>query len=77
MLSLQEYEISKASESPTIGAEWWELLLWGWWAFVFNYVYDLVTYEGRKKKLAQMKREVLPQFPHSLVCTRCLHLMRR
>jgi hypothetical protein len=77
MLPLRDYEISKHSESPTVGAELWEFVIWGWWAFVYIYVYDLFTYEGRKRKLAQQKKELLPQFPNTLVCTRCLHVVKR
>ena len=77
MLPLKDYEIQKSSESPTVGAELWEFLVWGWWAFVYNYVYDLFTYEGRKRKLAQQKQELLPQFSNSLVCPRCLHVVKR
>ena len=77
MLPLKEYEISKASESPTADTELWEFLLWGWVAFVGNYVNDLFTYESRKRKLAQQKQEVLPDFPNSLVCARCLHVSKR
>jgi hypothetical protein len=77
MLPLKDYEIQKSGESPSVGAEWWEFLLWGWWAFVYNYVYDLFTYEGRKRKLAQQKQALLPHFPNSLVCPRCLHVLRR
>ena len=77
MLPLDKYEIQKASESPTVGAELWEFLLWGWPVFVANYISDLFTYEGRKKKLAQQKLEILPAFPNSMVCPRCLHVTKR
>lgn len=77
MLPLGQYELQKSSESPTVGAEWYEFLLWGWWIFVANYISDLFTYEGRKRKLAQQKAEILPQFPNSLVCPRCLHVTKR
>ena len=77
MLPLSRYEIQKSSESPAVGAEWYEFLLWGWWAFVYNYAYDLLTYAERQKKLAQQKSEVLPQFPNSLICPRCLHVTKR
>ena len=77
MLPLSQFEISKASESPIVQAEWWEFLLWGWMAFVSNYVSDLFTYEKRKNKLAAQKAEVLPQFPNSLICPQCLHVTRK
>jgi hypothetical protein len=77
MLPLSKYEIQKSSASPTVGAEPWEFFLWGWWAFVYNFIYDLATYEGRKRKLAQQKQEILPKFPNSLVCPRCLHVVKR
>lgn len=77
MLPLKEYEISKWSESPTVGADAVEFFLWGWWAYAFNYLYDLCTFEARKKKLAKLKSTLLPQFPNSLVCTRCLHIRKR
>lgn len=77
MLPLERYEIQKASETASIDAELWEFLLWGWWAFVYNYVYDLLTIEGRKRKLAALKRDILPNFPSSQVCPRCLCVKKR
>ncbi len=77
MLPLKEHEIQKCSESPSVGAEWWEFLIWGWAAFVYNFIFDSFTYEGRKQKLAQQKAGVLPQFPRSLVCPKCLHVLKR
>jgi hypothetical protein len=77
MLPLKDYDLQKSSESPTMGAELWEFLLWGWVAFVANYISDLFLYEERKRKLAKQKQDVLPEFPNSLVCTRCLHLTKR
>jgi hypothetical protein len=77
MLPLERYEIQKSSESPSVEAEWWEIVVFGWSVLVYNYIYDLFTYEGRKRKMAQLKRDVLPQFPGSLVCPRCLHVVKR
>lgn len=76
-LRLDSYEIQKSSESPSIDAEWYEFLIWGWWSFVVNFLDGLFTYESRKKKLAKLKLEHLPNFPRSLVCTRCLHVLKR
>jgi hypothetical protein len=77
MVPLKEYEISNADEAPTVGAEWWEFLLWGWIIFVANYLYDLMTFNGRKSKLAELKKTVLPQFPRSLICPSCLHVKKK
>lgn len=77
MLPLQGYEISKSVEAPVVSAELWEFLLWGWWAFASNYLWGALTLKGRLSKLAQQKAEVLPQFPRSLVCPKCLHIIRR
>jgi hypothetical protein len=77
MVPLKGYEISSADESPAVGAEWWEFLLWGWIAFVVNYIYDLMTFSGRKEKLAELKKAVLRQFPRSLICPSCLHVTKR
>ncbi len=77
MLPLADFEIQKSSESPGVGAEPWEFLLWGWWAFVINYFTDLFTYQSRIQKLAAYKQQVLPVAPNSLVCPRCLHVTRR
>lgn len=76
MIPLADYEIHKASESPGVGAELWQFLLFGWAIFVINYLTDLWTFEERKKKLATLKAEVLPTFPRSQVCPRCLELKR-
>jgi len=77
MLPLKDYEISRASEAPSAEAEWWEFLLFGWWVFAFNYVYGFFTFEGRKRKLAQQQAEILPEFPNSMICPRCLHVVKR
>jgi hypothetical protein len=77
MLPLKDYELQRSSESPTVGAEPWEFLLWGWAAFVGNNIADMFGYEGRKQKLAQQKRDLLPEFRGSLVCPRCLYLIKR
>jgi hypothetical protein len=76
MLPLRDYEVQK-SESPAVEAELWEFLLWGWWAFVVNYFHGATTYKSRQSKLAQAKQAVLPRFPRSLVCPRCLHIVQR
>jgi len=77
LVPLKDYQISSADESPTVGAEWWEFYLWGWMAFVVNYVWDLMTYKGREQKLAELKKTTLPQFPNSLICPSCLHVKKR
>ncbi len=77
MLPLRDYEISLATEAPAINAEIWEFLLWGWWAFAYNYVFGAIALKGRVSKLAQQKQEILPLFPRSLVCPRCLHILKR
>ena len=77
MTPLREYEIQSSSEFPAVEAEAWEFFLWGWMAFVYNFLIGLVTYGGRKARLAKQKRDVLPRFAHSLVCPRCLYVQRR
>jgi len=66
MLPLNEFEIQKSS-APSVEAEPWEFLLWGWSAYLYNFIFDSFTYESRKRKLAQQKRDTLPQFPKSFV----------
>lgn len=77
MTPLRDFEISSSSEFPAVEAEMWEFLLWGWIIFVINFVVGLLGFGGRKRKLSQLKRDVLPRFPHSLVCPRCLSVQRR
>ena len=77
MLPLKDYDMDKASEAPAVGANLFEFLIWGWMAFVYNYLYDLLTLEGRKKKLAEQKRDILPTAPNTLVCPRCLGIIKR
>lgn len=76
MLPLRDYEIHKSSESPGVGADLPEFIIFGWWAFVINYVYDLFTYKSRLSELAALKAEVLPQFPNSQICPRYLQVKR-
>jgi len=77
MMPLGKYEIQKLSEGPTVGAEPWEFYLYGWMAFVYNYIYDAMTFKERKAKLSKLKDEVLPQFPNSQVCPQCLQVIKR
>ena len=76
MLPLSDYEIQK-SGAPSVEAEPWEFFLWGWSAYVTNFVSDSFTYKGRKRQLEQLKRDILPHFPKSLVCVDCLHVSKR
>jgi hypothetical protein len=77
MLPLNTYEIQSSSENPGVGAEPDEVFLYGWWAYVYNYLYDLFTLKERQRKLAQLKAEILPRSPNSLVCPKCLDIRER
>lgn len=77
MTPLRGHEVRSSSEFPAVEAELWEFLLWGWVIFVINFIVGLLGYGGRKRKLATLKRDVLPRFPHSLICPRCFHIQRR
>ncbi|BDI29781.1 hypothetical protein CCAX7_18320 [Capsulimonas corticalis] len=77
MQPLATYELPSASEFPAVEAELWEILLWGWMIIVANFLVGLLTYGGRKALLAKLKHDILPRFPHSLVCPRCLKVERR
>lgn len=81
MLPLRSYEIEKVAEYPSIEADGVTFLLWGWMVFVGQIVYHflagLFTFEARKKKLVQVKRDILPRFPNSLVCPKCLNTVTR
>ena len=77
MISLSEYEIQSASEFPSIEGDLLGFILLGWWIFVYNFVIGFIGFGGRKAKLAKQKKEVLTQFPQSLVCPRCLYVLRR
>ena len=59
---------------------WW----WGWIHFValavfglFVVLYEEIVTAFRRRKLAKLKAEILPQFPNSQVCPRCLKVQRR
>ena len=81
MLPLRTYEIQKISEAPSIEADGVTFLLWGWTIFVaqiaYHFIVGLCTFESRKRKLAQAKRDILPRFPNSLVCPQCLNIEKR
>ena len=76
-VALANYEISDAAEGATLNAEPLEFLLFGWVAFLANYVTELFSLGGRKSKLARLKAQILPRFPRALVCPRCLHVIER
>lgn len=77
MLPLKSYEIQSSSETPGVGADDSEVMLFGWWAYVYNYLYDLFTLKEREQKLARRKAEVLPRSPNALVCPACLEVRER
>lgn len=77
MVPLKDYDMSSPGESPAVGAEPWEFIIWGWMAFVYNYIYDLFTHKGRLEKLTRHKKEILPEYPNSLVCPGCLSVTKK
>ena len=74
---LATYELPSSSEFPAVEVDLWELILWGWVPMVGNFIIGLMTYSSRKTKLAALKHQILPRFPNSLVCPRCLAVTRR
>lgn len=81
MLELADFELQRMSEYPAIEADGLTFILWGWAVFVgqivYQYVVGLATFGARKAKLAQAKADVLPRFPGSLVCPKCLTVVKR
>jgi len=75
MVPLRSFEI-QASEGPTIDFDPLQFLLFGWWSLIYNFVFGAARMAGRTARLAKDKAEVLPQFPNSQICPRCLHLTR-
>jgi len=76
MVPLRSFEI-QSSEEPTIEFDLLQFLLFGWWSILYNFIFGAARMQGRKTQLAKDKAQVLPQFPNSQICPRCLHLMRR
>lgn len=77
MLPLRKYEISRSSEFPAVEADAWSFFVWGWGIFVYNFLFALAAYEGRRQRLEALKRGALLRFPNSLVCPRCLSIATR
>lgn len=77
MTRLDGYEISPSSEFPPIDWDPMEFIIFGWTIFVVKWVIAMVGYEGKKAKLANLKRTILPNLPGTLVCAKCLAVQRR
>ena len=77
MVSLRDFAITDAGEGPSAHADLPEFLLFGWWAYLINYLAEAFSFGGRKSKLATIKAQVLPRAPNSLVCPHCLHVIER
>lgn len=76
LLPLRDYEIKSSSEDHDFNdAGGW--LLWGIWSPVANFLDEWITVKARRKRLDKIKAEVLPQFPQSLVCPKCLYVAQR
>ncbi len=76
MVPLRDFEI-QSSEEPTLHSDPVQFLLFGWWSFIANFLFGAAQMKERKTRLAKQKFEVLPGFPNSQICPRCLHVMRR
>ena len=76
MLSLRDYDLKKSGEGPTVGGEWYEVILWGWWKPVANFAYVGITFKSRQRKLVQLQGEYASH-PDSLVCPSCWHVKKR
>ena len=76
MLPLSDYEVS-GSEFSTGDTELWEFLVWGWMPLAYEFVVGLLGFGGKKMTLAKQKKEILPAFPNSLICPRCLFVLKR
>jgi len=81
MLPLRTYELQKVSEFPAVEADGWTFFFFGWIIFVaqiaYHFLTGLFTFEARKRKLAQAKRDILPRFPNSIVCPQCINVVKR
>ena len=77
MLPLGDYDIQTASEFPSVGAELWEFLVFGWIVFIYNFAVGLLGFGGQKARLAKQKKDFLPAFPNSLICPRCFYVLKR
>jgi len=77
MVSLKDFEITNSNEGPSLEADFWEYILWGWWVFVYNYFFGALDYNRRKNTVADLKQKILLEFPESLICSQCLHVTRR
>jgi len=77
MLPLAEYELSKDNEGAALDTSPVSFYLWGFWSFIINYISDTFMFKSRQDDLAMKKRQILPNYPNSLVCTRCLHIKKR
>jgi hypothetical protein len=81
MLKLREYEISNLSDAPALEPSESEFFFFGWavyvWGIVLRYAWGTIGLVYRKRKLAQEKSNVLPAYPNSLVCPKCLRVERR
>ena len=74
MLPLKDFEIQTSSESPSIDGDDFDFTWWGIGNGICNYIFGWFAFAWRKVKLARRKRQVLPLFPDSWVCPRCLHV---
>ena len=76
LLPLGEYEVS-SSDFSAGATDLWEMLVWGWMPLAYNLVLGLLGFGGKKAALAKQKKSLLPAFPNSLICPRCLYVLRR
>lgn len=76
MLPLRDFTPDQIGQSTQMeSVEWYEFVLIGWYSFLANWVYNLFTLASRKQRLEAIHREVLPEYPNSVICPRCMHVI--
>ena len=81
MLELQKFEgVSSRDAAGFGGKEARDYWFWGWWAVVHDLlseVWHSIGLAWRKRKVRRLRAELLPQYPNTLICPQCFHIIKR
>ena len=81
MLELKDFDGTSSHDAPGFESRDPHDYFWlGLWAIALDFVADIWRWLGsswRKKKVRKLQEEMLPQFPNTIICPRCLLTVER
>ena len=80
MLDLQTYDGGSSLDTVGVGKDPIDYWLFDWLAVlhdIYTGISESIRVAWKRRKVARLQKTILPRFPNSLICPRCLYVLRR